>query len=1025
MFIFFFCYFSPTGAALTNLSNVKEYLLKSGTCKCGLPCPLRPELFFNFDIQVPNMHLQASSDDGLTCMHVRRNNHAPTVVTRRKIVTKEWVAANAVQQSQQQHQQIQAPQQIYINNNKIITQPKYVKQHISTIGAINQNNIAVDGKLSNLKLTRSPPWRKSATSVTTTATATTGVTLNSQPVAQHDNVVINVNERVPPLPQQHIPQQQHQQIVINARDDVIKNNRIIKTTTLFNSNKNKKRPNFKDDPTGYLDQQTAILQNSILSVPSPDIPVANESPNIIQQNNIRINENPIQLFNTNQVIGLNSNGSNGNFSTYPIQNNQIIIQQNDHGSTQNVTAASSNQIISCNPQTSTFCGQSVTPNGMIQMSNGMVRIQHQSSGSNNQPLNDVIQQQQHIQLRQQIQQHDQLVRQTQQQMQQNTSFVVQENEKFVNGSPRQSPVSSSTTRFSQTPDGNHSPDNNTKGPVQGGTISTSNDSTSSSTSSSPVENLPPETSFRLTTYAASETAAKNTITSVLAGRAITATTSVNPSNNFTLTGGSISIQQQQQSSLPQQNSQFSHPKTTIQNLITVPNNSISEMQQIQQINRDESTTGNQFIMTSNGQIILMSNKSQHQSQQPPPSTHQHHQTATNNQVIINSNAAAATNTASQQFSIENQHVQIISQQNLISNNQQNKTYNNLLSPQTAAAPSPSQQQQQQQQQTVVLNTIPSSFLLQPNFSVDGNQVIINQNNTGGSSNFIHQQQQIQLSPDSKRRLKKRKSNISPHSPIIQNQAPAHHQQPPQIQVQSQNQSMLQITSQYSPQNFQLSPSLSGITIIPNQNKNTQQQIIMSNNGQIIQPINLIGQQLLVPAGLVVAPDTTLLQIQNCGPTILTQQGMVLRAPSPQNKSFLSPNSHHSGQQFIVNSNGQISPVSQIYTTPVGLSVVPHSNSGQTYVQQNTTIVQQQTTMMNSGNASGGNSGGAVGASNIGNKTSVDQDGVGHSVSTQTAQVQPQISSLPPDTTTHSPRSPERPTSSKSNNSDQMNMVRRW
>lgn len=44
--------YSPTGSALRTIRDIKEYLLTAGTCKCGLPCPFRPEMFFNFDSQV-------------------------------------------------------------------------------------------------------------------------------------------------------------------------------------------------------------------------------------------------------------------------------------------------------------------------------------------------------------------------------------------------------------------------------------------------------------------------------------------------------------------------------------------------------------------------------------------------------------------------------------------------------------------------------------------------------------------------------------------------------------------------------------------------------------------------------------------------------------------------------------------------------------------------------------------------------------------------------------------------------------
>lgn len=183
----------------------------------------------------------------------------------------------------------------------------------------------------------------------------------------------------------------------------------------------------------------------------------------------------------------------------------------------------------------------------------------------------------------------------------------------------------------------------------------------------------------------------------------------------------------------------------------------------------------------------------------------------------------------------------------------------------------------------------------------------------------------------------------------------------------------------------------------------QQQILLQNGQTILQPLNLIGQQLLVPAGLMMASDTVL-QIQNVAPcSLITPQGVV------QNKSFLSPNS--ANQQFIVGGNGQISPIGQMYSTPVGL-VVPQSNP--TFVQQSTTIVQQQTTMMNNSN-------------NAVNETDGIAINVPHSVSTQTSQTSSHavhtVTSSPPDTTTHSPRSPERPESQRSIASD-INMVSR-
>lgn len=182
----------------------------------------------------------------------------------------------------------------------------------------------------------------------------------------------------------------------------------------------------------------------------------------------------------------------------------------------------------------------------------------------------------------------------------------------------------------------------------------------------------------------------------------------------------------------------------------------------------------------------------------------------------------------------------------------------------------------------------------------------------------------------------------------------------------------------------------------------QQQILLQNGQTILQPLNLIGQQLLVPAGSIngLMMTDTVLQIQNMAPcSLITPQGIV------QNKSFLSPNS--ANQQFIVSGNGQISPIGQMFhSTPVGLVVPPN---GPTFVQQSTTIVQQQTTMMNNSNSV--------------NETDLTAN-IPQSVSTQTTQTNTlhTVTASPPDTTTHSPRSPERPESQRSVASD-INMVR--
>ena len=40
---------SPSGVQLKSLPELKAYMLREGTCKCGLECPLTLEKVFDFD----------------------------------------------------------------------------------------------------------------------------------------------------------------------------------------------------------------------------------------------------------------------------------------------------------------------------------------------------------------------------------------------------------------------------------------------------------------------------------------------------------------------------------------------------------------------------------------------------------------------------------------------------------------------------------------------------------------------------------------------------------------------------------------------------------------------------------------------------------------------------------------------------------------------------------------------------------------------------------------------------------------
>lgn len=115
-----------------------------------------------------------------------------------------------------------------------------------------EQNDLPENQIENVTVSRTPPWRKNSI-------------LNQQNQLQNiagqnveTNHISNANSRVPPLPQQHLLKTHTQP----PWQDESKKRR---------NNNSKKRPNFKEDPTGYLNHQTAILHSSILNVHSPEL----------------------------------------------------------------------------------------------------------------------------------------------------------------------------------------------------------------------------------------------------------------------------------------------------------------------------------------------------------------------------------------------------------------------------------------------------------------------------------------------------------------------------------------------------------------------------------------------------------------------------------------------------------------------------------------------------------------------------------------------------------------------------------
>ncbi|XP_055315430.1 uncharacterized protein DDB_G0283357 isoform X2 [Sitodiplosis mosellana] len=1176
-------YFSPSGAALRKIEQIKDYLLRHGTCKCGLPCPLRPDYFFEFNPQVPNSPLQIppgqTSNPTSYCLHhtrlIEEHNHL----------------SKAGQSTNFSH---------YLSSNQ--------KLNVNTVlntGSISQasgqdavftskQSDTLENQIESVTVSRTPPWRKNSI-------------LNQQQQQQpslqsvvgqnsENTTISNANSRVPPLPQ-HLMQTQTQPPWQNETQ-----NRRINA---------KKRPNFKEDPTGYLNHQTAILHSSILNVHSPELQ-DNESTDSTSQNTYR--QSPMQTSRSSRSSADTVNLVNSQNMPSEIASNDndeqqrmSVMQQQQQNQNVYIQQFDSN-IISKNQMIIGSNGQPVrivqniysNPNDFSPNSNnpteapishpiakgnefiGGKRVQnllktqtvqihaksyHQSKSnaaiSQQQPQSQqfsslgqypkVVTTQQTIVMSQSDQEtrgsnkddtennglpidvthspngvvqvhHNCDINEVKSQpqtilMKSNQSTCSISKSKFndhqymlpqkhntltrVVSVSQDSPVSSSTVNKPALIEF-HSNLTTDRGPSQVGTISTSNESPPVS---SPDTSVTLETSamnhdsqadshpnkLHASVYVAGQTSGKNTITSVLAGKAMTSTTTTNQfglSNDRNRSHDSgISIQIHENRILrPAQTVHLTKQtnNTTVNTNVgmNIKNSNNRTIHPIVQENTSSTSSPthlpniqiqqptNQIIMTSSGcQILVMptqSNKSSNQMIIGQPtnantlvvnsgSGHQQNVTlnpqnahmigneimqgindssingpahsniiqgAGNNVVIQSpnlmqpSNNVITTNNANSNYIVSSPNAiqpMLLNNSNLLSHNAnvlhhpgqnviQGNANNilatanatkvlsnagNLLSPTNILTNQPNVIATNNQfigsnnsgtllspnSSGIVLNQLSNaSYVIQPQSftTVDGQ--VVNVINSDNGNQFVQQtQQRIILSPDSKRRVKKRKStSVSPQS-----NSP---QQSPTIQTPSQQATVLQITPQYhQSQSFQTT---------------IEQQILLQNGQTILQPLNLIGQQLLVPAGLMMTSDTVL-QIQNVAPcSLLTPQGIV------QNKSFLSPNS--ANQQFIV--NGQISPIGQMYaSTPVGL-VVPQSN-GPAFVQQSTTIVQQQTTMMNNSNS----------MSEPELSANIPQ-----SVSTQTTQANT-VTTSPPDTTTHSPRSPERPESQRSIASD-INMV---
>lgn len=165
-----------------------------------------------------------------------------------------------------------------------------------------------ENQIESVTVSRTPPWRKNSILNQQSKMTVVGQSF------EHTNIS-NANSRVPPLPQQHSVQNQPPW----------------QEETQKRRNNPNKRPNFKEDPTGYLNQQTAILHSSILNVHSPDLH-DQESSNSTSQHSYR--QSPRH---TNQST------SHSSADTINLLNNETVCEDHDQQQQQQMSVMQQQQ----------------------------------------------------------------------------------------------------------------------------------------------------------------------------------------------------------------------------------------------------------------------------------------------------------------------------------------------------------------------------------------------------------------------------------------------------------------------------------------------------------------------------------------------------------------------------------------------------------------------------------------------------------------------------------------------------------
>nr|CAI5864737.1 unnamed protein product [Callosobruchus analis] len=500
------------------------------------------------------------------------------------------------------------------------------------------------------------------------------------------------------------------------------------------------------------------------------------------------------------------------------------------------------------------------------------------------------------------------------------------------------------------------------------------------------------TSGVVTTMASGRTVGSNTITSVLAGRANTATVSINSPSSSTPTS------MPNQNTMPITVSVSKSPLEMVQSVVSSIQHSGNSQMSPQIVKH--SPTGlppGHILVSSGGQLIVTGSNGQQSGgvMAPPPP-----------KILANQSGMPPISVSPMVTNVTASVTQVI----------------------------PAVAQQVLGQQTVLVNALPAPFVLQPGVTMTMDGTTVANMQLVAAGNVIQQQIQIDngggdprravpalLSPDNKKKGKKRKMASQTVAGMLHIAA-----QQNQGMVMSQQGFPQQIQMAHSPQGIATGPVMQALTIvpsktggpaqivmngqaIPNTNLSTQQLITNSQPAQqinLLQPVNLINgatgvvqnfpaiQQFIVPnlgGSMVMNPDGTAtilqdtsnigmqLQIQNVnGQNVLTPvqnsnvfnggqsilaagpAGMVIRAPASATSQgkiiqqqqhspgaatqFLSPNS---AGQFVVNAagtqfNGQLSPLvasvspsQQVtFSTSPQQQIRPSNSQQQDFLQMN-------------------------------------------------------------------------------------------